>query len=258
MHHRPARATSCLFRLVAISLFLATARASEPIAPDVDELIRRNTLALGGAEAMAAINTLQIELRITEGNSTIEGKYATDRSGRMRIDIHAGGKLVWIEALDGQTAWCREGGEAKPVLEGPDASAALKHGLLLPGKIFSLREIATRGVKLSLSGRELIEGVNYFVLQMSFPDGFANFVYLNPDSYLIERQRDFRAMHPDADLTKKRLEIRYSDFRKVAGVVHNFQEQTFNLDTGKLVQTATVTSLKCNAPLGEGVFAMPH
>ena len=225
---------------------------------DLATLLDRHVQAMGGPEAFAAINTLWIDLQITESGQTIAGKYVTDRDGRMRIDIFIKGERVWTEALDRDTAWCQEAGDVKPKLEGPDAAAALKHGPLLPGKIFNLREIATRGVQLSLEDRSLLDGVNYYVIRMRFPDGFANYIFLNPDTYLVERQRDYRAMHPDADLTKKPLEARFSDYRKVDGVMRNFQEQTYNLGTGQIEQTTKATQIRSNRPIPSGHFSMPQ
>ncbi len=224
----------------------------------LEELLDRHIHALGGAEALATVNTLQINLRITEGASTLEGKYVTDRQGRMRIDISAGDKVVWTEALDVARAWCQQGAETKPVLEGPEAAAALKHGVLLPGKIFNLREISARGVKLSIHGREQVANIHYYVLRLDFSDGFSNFLYIHPDTYLVERQRDFRAMHPDLSLNKKRLETRFGDYRIIDGVLRCYSEQTYNLDTGQLEQSGVVTAIHINQPFDPNFFSMPQ
>ena len=238
-------------RALGLACSLATASAAT-----VDELIARHEAAIGAPE-LSKVKTLELDLEITEGGGTIEAKYVTDRTGRMRVDIFAGGQRVWTEALDGDTAWALEGGATAPKLEGPEGAAALKHGPLIPGKIYTLREAMARGVKISLYGREKLDGVDYHVLQMSFPDGFKSYLYQHPESGLIERQRDERAMHPDADLTKKRLESRFSDFRRVDGVLRSFKEQTFDLANGELQQTILLKAVRTNPAVDPQRFTMP-
>lgn len=243
-----------LFILVFSLMFTTFAQADTGL----DELLDRHIHAIGGANALAAVKTLQMDLRITEGASVLTGNYATDRQGRMRIDIFAGDKAVWTEALDGDSAWCQQGAAAKPVTEAAEAAIALKHGVLLPGKILSLREVTAHGVKLSIHGRERLDGISYYVLRLDFPDGFSNYLYVHPDSYLIERQRDFRAMHPDLSLKKKRLETRFGDYRPTGGVLRSYSEQTYNLDTGQLEQSMIVIAIRINQPLAANFFSMPR
>lgn len=54
---------------------------------------------------------------------------------------------------------------------------------------------------------------NYCALELKLQDGFTTYLNLNPTTYLIERQRDIRALHPDADPTQNWIERRFEDFR---------------------------------------------
>jgi len=47
-----------------------------------------------------------------------------------------------------------------------------------------------------------VDGTSYYVLELKLDDGFVTYLYLNPTTYLIDRQRDIRAMHPAIDPSK--------------------------------------------------------
>lgn len=73
-----------------------------PDRPDVIEIITRNTAALGGEAALDAVQTMVKQSIIEEGEYRDTAIFATDRHGRMRIDIFADGKRVYAESFDGQ------------------------------------------------------------------------------------------------------------------------------------------------------------
>src|SRR5712671_2110214 len=71
----------------------------------VDDVIARNTKAMGGRAAIEAIHSVEINLHITDPGFEVDGIYRAERPGRMRIDVQAGGKHVFTEAFDGERGW---------------------------------------------------------------------------------------------------------------------------------------------------------
>ena len=97
----------------------------------------------------------------------------------MRIDVHAAGKHVFTEAFDGQKAWQWNGkGDQEPA--SPKATAALRHGVEFPGKLFGLHELRQRGHRLDLAGREKIDGTDYYALRFRLNDGYTTTLYVDP------------------------------------------------------------------------------
>src|SRR5919198_3558386 len=130
----------------------------------LEEIVERNTDAMGGRAAIEAVQSIQIDLYIKDPSFEVDGTYYAARPGKMRIDVNAEGKHVFTEAFDGQSGWEWEGkGEQEPATE--KATAALRHGVELPGKLFGLHELKVRGHKMTSIGREQIDGVNYYVVQ---------------------------------------------------------------------------------------------
>ena len=244
-----------LLRLCAIvaaaGLLSAASNGSDSIT--LEEIIRRNTEAMGGREAIERMRTVEISLHVSSPNFEVDGVYRATRPGRMRIDITAGGKHVFTETFDGEKAWqWQEGKEQKEA--GPVPTAALRHGLELPGNLFGLHEMESRGHGVELHGREQIEGTNYYVLRVTLADGYQTSLYVDPQTWRITRRRDFRALHPDIDPTPATIEVRKSDWRQTDGVWFPFAREDVDVKTGKVLETTTVKSIKVNPALDPSII----
>ena len=219
----------------------------------LEEVIERNTEATGGRAAIEAVQSIRVDLHIVDPGFSVDGVYQAVRPGKMRIDVMSGGKHVFMEAFNGVRAWQWEGkGEA--IVASQTAAAALQHGVELPGKLFGLHEARQRGHKIDLTGRETMDGVNYYILRLIFADGYATSLYVDPGTWLITRRRDVRPLHADVNPTPTTIETRYADFRRIAGVLFAFANTDVDLATGKVLETTTVKSLLVNPAVAEAIF----
>src|SRR5437773_5240223 len=219
----------------------------------LDEIIERNTDSMCWRAAIEALQSIQIDLHIKDPSFEVDGTYYAARPGKMRIDVSAEGKHVFTEAFDGQSGWQWEGkGEQKTATE--KANAALRHGVELPGKLFGLHELKARGHRMKLIGREQIDGVNYYALQLILNDGCTLSLYVDPNSWLVTRRRDIRPLHIDVDPTPTTIEQISSDFRDVNGVKFPFATTETDLNTGKLLESTVTKSVKINPTLPPTVF----
>jgi hypothetical protein len=150
----------------------------------VDEVIERNTKAMGGRAAIEAVKSIQVDLHIVDPGFEVDGTYRAARPGRMRIDVVAGGKRVFTEAFDGQRGWQWKGEGKEQEEATPKATAALRHGVELPGKLFGLHEVRQRGHQINQVTREKIDGVNYYVLRLILSDGYTTNLYIDPKNSL--------------------------------------------------------------------------
>lgn len=227
-----------------------------PLDPLAD-IIARNTAARGGAKAIEHAESIEIRMQIVEPKITVDGIYRATRDGKMRIDVYAGGKRVYSEGLDGQRAWMLAEDATHAEDSSPTGAAALRHGLEYPTNLRGLYELTSRGNRLTYNGREFLDGINYHVLQLVLADGFTTYFYVNPTTYLIGRQRDERALHPDADPPVKWLEHRFADFRPVDGRLVAFKMEQYDVRANRLDQTTTITDVKTNPAFGAGEFRAP-
>lgn len=222
-----------------------------PIA--LDEVIERNTNAMGGQAAIEAVKSIQVDLHIVDPGFEVDGIYRAARPGRMRIDVRMKGRHVFTEAFTGQHGW-EWSGKGEQATASDKATAALRHGVELPGKLFGLHELKERGYRLELIGREKVDGINYHVLRLTLDDGYTTTLYVDPKTWLITRRRDFRPLHVDIDPTPTTIEQRSSDFREVSGVQFAFANTEIDLKTGKVLETTKVNKIDVNPAIDPSIF----
>jgi len=241
--------TRILFLIGATSVLLGCNRHSLT----VDDVIDRNTRAMGGAAAIEAVQSIEVNLHIVDPDFEVDGIYRAARPGRMRIDVQAGGKKVFTEAFDGKNGWESHDG-SEPESASLKGTAALRHGVQLPGKLFGLHELRNRGHKVELTGREKIDGIDYYALRLTLSDGYTTTLYVDPQSWLITRRRDVRPLHVDVDPTPTTIEQRSLDFREVSGVRFAFATTEIDLKTGKELERAKINHIQVNPPFDESIF----
>jgi hypothetical protein len=220
----------------------------------VEEVIDRNTKAMGGRPAIEAVQSIAVDLHIVDPDFAVDGNYRAARPGKMRIDVNANGKRVFTEAFDGRRGWQWKGKGTTTVEESAEATASLRHGVELPGHLYGLHELRQRGHRIDLIGREKIEGTDYYALRLTLDDGYTTTLYVDPKSWLITRRRDVRPLHVDIDPTPTTIEQRMTVFRQVAGVWFPFGDTETDLKTGKLLETTTVRAISVNPTIDETCF----
>lgn len=233
---------------VLLTAGLMVVGAGSPVDESLDGLVAANTAARGGPAAIEAVHSLQIDVRIVEPSFAVDAIYRAARDGSMRVDVYDGnGRRVYTEVLEGGRAWSQAAGDDAPVkATGSEGTAALRHGVESPLKLCGLHELTRRGHRLDLRGREVVDGVDYFVLRAVFDDGYETLYYLHPVTALIDRERQYRALHVDADPHPHWIETRYEDYRPVAGVLFPFRQVESRLDTGEVLATTTTRGILVN------------
>lgn len=233
-----------------VSLASCAGIAHSPLA--LDAIIANHTRARGGAGALDAIRNTRNVATIVEPSFTVRGRYIATEDGRMRIDVFQDGANVFSEGLDAEGAWQREGPEAPVTPVSEAGRAALLHGVEF--NLFGLHAFPARGHRISLEGREILDGVSFYVLKIVLSDGFETYRYIDPESWLMTRKRDVRALHPDVDPATRLLETVESDFRPVHGVLSAFAWEQRDVAHNAVVQNGVIHSLEYNAEIADESF----
>jgi hypothetical protein len=220
------------------------------------ELLEQHTRARGGRQAIESVGSLEVELQIVEPTFEVTGLYRADRGGSMRIDVFTGDERVFSEGLDGAASWQWKGGAEHAEPTAHEAVAPLRHGVIF--NLLGLHELGAAGHRIEYLGLEEFDGVELHALEITLADGFTDFRYLDPESYLVVRSRSFRAFHPDLDPTAKWHETRYSDFREIGGQTRAFVQETIDLTTGETISTVTTKAIRLNPELDAEVFQAPR
>lgn len=242
---------------LAAAAVITPGRLSAQPVPTLDEIVARHVAARGGAAALDRVRSCQIELDITERGQTIQGRYAADISGQVRIDIYSGGNLVYREGVDREGVWLWPTSEAAPRASvATGAANALLHGA--ENHLFGLHRFAERRHRLRLMPAERIDGVVHPVIEIVYATGHTSYFYLDPATWLFARRRDERAYHPDADTTRQRVETRFLDYQAVDDVLAAHRNVDVDLATGNQLSTNQVTRRTLNPALPDGLFARAY
>ncbi len=237
--------------MLTLSLAVLALITNEPDAA-TRNLIDAHTAARGGEDAIEAINTVEFHLIINEGWEA-EAVYRATRDGQMRIDVSIEGERVFTEALQDGQAWSMAQGVSIGTPIPPEEARILWRGVL--GNVYGLHEYPDHDVSLQAG---LDAGTGADTLDLVHPDGFAERLYLDPETHDVVRQRSDHALHPAVDPEVRRFETRYSDFREVNGVRYAFRSEKFDLDTGERVQWTQLTSVEINTLDDRSMFARPQ
>ncbi|MDJ0709526.1 MAG: hypothetical protein QNJ14_04000 [Woeseiaceae bacterium] len=256
---------SPVFAFVATAAFLLLSACQNPNETDgrsstdgpshksIEHIVDKNSEALGGKEALDRVATMVKRSRIVEGDYRDIAVFATDRLGRMRVDIFADGERVFAESYDGEDAyqWRPKDGQSTASQSG---TVALAHTPQLPNHIFRLKDVAANGHVLELLGHEEVDETKYSVLKLTLSDGFENYLWVDVESGLVTRVRNTRALHVDIDDEEKVIESRISDFRRVGDIVHPHRVLEVDLKTGETLVDVTLLSMDLNVELAGNYF----
>lgn len=209
-----------------------------------EQVIARHVEAIGGGDSIDAIRNIHIQPEIVEPEFTLLGDYRATREGRMRVDVFIGGERVFSEGIDGDGGWQQNGAGADFTDTAPLARAALERGIEF--NLFGLHDLAARGHRASLFGREEIDGVNYYVIHVASDEGFERFYFINPETWMIERNRETSALHPDLDDEERPAETILSNFQEFCGVQRPTETRKIDRETGEEIQRTRAFLVECN------------
>jgi len=232
----------------AMPAFAATADSDLSLA----EIIARHTQARGGASALDALQSQAVDLEIVEKGQVINAHYRCNKQPTYRIDIFDHGKHVFCEGLDGKGPWIWPGDQPAPRQGVPDGKKSGLTGIQF--NLYGLHAFPSLGHKLSSDGREMLGGVNFYVVRVDLKDAYSTFLYIDPQTWMIARRRDFRANHPDMNPVKQHLETQFADFRPISGVMSSFLQHQVDLGSGKINQVILVDRMTYNPKLDAKIF----
>ena len=236
-----------MFPMVRTSLLFAAAfvilAASPAAAQTADEVIDRYVAAIGGREALDAIQTIRTERVAThlEEGRIIERVLYRKRPHLYRAETKHGYSTI----VNGDGAWRGEMDSAGTIHwrevdppRGTDFEARL-------GWFIDHEE---KGYEVLFVGTEVIDGVSMHHLQMTWPDGVTRELFFDVATGLFVRFK------PTPWGT-----VRVHDYRRIGGVLFpHFTEARGTSPTGVEVHHLnTVVSLEVNLPLSDSLFVPP-
>jgi hypothetical protein len=241
---------SIRFCLLIASLYVVSGVSA---AVTADELVAKYIEARGGAEKMKAIQTLKLS-----GTLALSGEFTSDfvlvrqirRPNQVRNDATLQG-LTTVRAWDGQEGWGISPlfGRKDPERLSPDESKELIEIADIDGPLV---DSASKGNSIEYLGTEDVDGTEAHKLRVTLKDGDVQYVYLDPDYYLVIRvlyQRSVRGARVE-------VETDLGNYERINGVYF-----PFSIDAGPKgeakTRKITIDKAEANVPLQETLFRFP-
>jgi outer membrane lipoprotein-sorting protein len=236
-------------KFLSPTFFLALLICPIASAQSVDDLIKKNMDAHGGAQRLKAIKSTKAAGKIQMQGINAPVTIITKRPNfaRVEINLQIG---PYIEAFDGQTAWRVNpltGSHAPETISGEEAKDILETADM-EGPLVDYRR---KGHKLELAGREKVEGVDTYKLKLTLKSGEVKYIYLNTRTHLEVKQTTRRLDHG----VEIEVETYYGDYKPVDGILiaHSYEARV----GGQTVQITTIEKIEINSHIDDDIFKMP-
>ena len=158
--------------------------------------------------------------------------------------------MQYVEAFDGKTAWTINpfvGGTTPTKKSDEESTEAAKQ--LFEDKLVNY---AKKGHKVSLEGREEVEGVNTMIVKLSTAEGDDYFYYFDPENHVPIMVKSFATT---GEMKGMAVEQYMSDYQAVNGLMmpHSMTTKV----SGQVVASLTFTSIEFNVPVTDAEFSFP-
>lgn len=237
--------------LRSVTLVMALGLPGVGLAQSVDQLVAKNVTARGGAQAWRSVTSLRLTGKMDVGQG-VRAPYVLEqkRPGKMRLEFEFDGATS-VQCSDGKKGWkvvpFRGRTTPEPLTDQEvreTAASADPYGLLF--------DYASRGYKITLQGREKVEGRDTFKLKVVLPGGAVRWVFLDAESGLEVRVDAVQTVAGRA----RRLETYYGDWRAQGGLLFP-RRYEMRTEGSPEPHQLTVETVQVNPVLDDGRFVMP-
>jgi hypothetical protein len=230
------------------------AQELKPIAvkETVDTLVAKNVEAKGGAQALAAVQSLKLQGKMVVNSGRLELGYVMTkkRPGAVREEVTLQG-MTKIDAYDGTEGWKISpfGGRKDPEKVSVDEAKALVEDSEIDGPLIDWK---AKGSTVEYLGMEDVEGTLAHKLRVVRKNGDINYVYLDPDHFLeiriiTQRMENGAQVENETDI---------GDYEKINGVFFPFSlEGGPKGSTDK--QKVIFEKAEANTPIDDSMFKFP-
>ncbi len=222
----------------------------------LDELLNQTSAARGKA-ALAQLTALRIRSKNYEGKWNPDFDYRIMKPGFMLITATYSDGVVTVEGFDGKRAWENLERNPVPVFVVGDAHKGLAQAAHSPIFLYGLHDMRDMGATVTKLGCDIIDGVSYYQVRVVTTFGTDIVYYVNSGSFLVERARTTRALHPTLDAAQINIEERWSDFHRVGGVLFPFSHSQWDLKKGERLSYLEVKSIEPDLEATPAFFAKP-
>jgi len=220
--------------------------------PSADTIAANYVRAIGGQGACDAIRNVVIRGSYSEAGQSMSAVVARMRPFYILVGDPLKRSADFEEGYDG-SAWEFYGDPGIVLRTVGPASAASRHGLYILGDLVDTRK---QGSTLTLIGLGKIAGHDAYQLRVRMMDGFEQDEFVDAKTWLLLATRKVAKVHAfGADIAS---ETRFSDYRRVGGVLFAFRNDETEIATGKVLNSFQAATIEVNQDLDPSMFSPPQ
>ena len=237
-----------IFLLVLI-IGLFSLHQSWIFSQSTEDILEKMIDAQGGRSALEKIKDTILTGYMEMIQMGLGGSLTTYQKepNKLRMDATVQDAVV-IHSFDGETAWMTNTMtglmEEMPLVMAEDfVRSALGNGALLNPKKF--------GITYLLTGKEISEGKEYFVLSQNFLDGFKASFLIDPETFLM-----YKTKTTSKNEFGKEIEVEtiFTDYKNIEGIVIAHKLVTYQ--DGSEFMKMEITNVEFNTGLEDSWFKM--
>lgn len=242
--------------IMAFSTVHATQAYDQDCALALDTVLEKAAEARG-KDALAKLNALRVKSKHFEGKWNPDFDYRIMKPGYMVMTATYSDGVVIKEGFDGERAWEDLERNPEPVYVEGDAYRGLAQGAHSPIFLYGLHDMEEMGAEVSKTGCATVDETAYYLVRVKATFGTDIEYYVNAKSFLVERARATRALHPTLDATQINIEERWDDFRWIDGVLFPFAYSQWDMDKDERLSRLEVRSVEVDAEASPALFEKP-
>ena len=152
----------------------------------VDQIVDRFVETLGGKSALSKVETLRMSGTYSFNGLTYPMVLTRQRPDLYRFELDIVGS-AYIEATDGTSSWSYMSQRDQPLeqMTGEHATRFEEEWTDFDGPLVDFKK---KGTTVAAEGRENIDGVDCFHLQITLPSGHKQDWFLNADTFELVRK----------------------------------------------------------------------
>ena len=235
--------------LLVLVIGLLSLHQSWIFSQSAEDILEKMIDAQGGRSALEKIKDTILTGYMEMIQMGLGGSLTTYQKepNKLRMDATVQGAVV-IHSFDGETAWMTNTMtglmEEMPLVMAEDfVRSALGNGALLNPKKFGITDL--------LTGKEISEGKEYFVLSQNFLDGFKASFLIDPETFLM-----YKTKTTSKNEFGKEIEVEtiFTDYKNIEGIVIAHKLVTYQ--DGSEFMKMEITNVEFNTGLEDSWFKM--
>jgi hypothetical protein len=240
-----------VFIFIAALLLAGTAAAQQLT---LDQILDRNIEALGGADAIKAVQTVTLNAKMVMGGGAMEAPLLTQakRPGKVRAEVTIQGQKI-ISAFDGTDGWVinpMQGSTEPHKMSEAELKSTSQNGDI-EANLGALKALRAAGQTVELVGKEDVDGKLAYRMKVTRKGGDVATYFLDAEKFLPVKQI-MKAAQMGQEME---IEVFPSDYRKVGGVVMAFASES--KVNGRTMAQMTIEKADVNLPMDDKLFKMP-